>query len=40
MRSLGTFADPDAISQLLLRLTVTSSLYCLSRMTAPWLIGY
>ena len=36
MRSLGTFADPDAISQLLLRLTVTSSLYCLSRMTAPW----
>ena len=36
MRSLGTFADPDALSQLLLRLSVTSSLYCLSRMTAPW----
>src|SRR5262245_45403047 len=36
MRSLGTFADPDALSQLLLRLSVTSSLYCLSRLTAPW----
>src|SRR6266516_2676890 len=28
--------DPDALSQLLLRLSVTSSLYCLSRLTAPW----
>lgn len=36
MRSLGTFAEPDALSQLLLRLSVTSSLYCLSKMTAPW----
>jgi AraC family transcriptional regulator, alkane utilization regulator len=36
MRSLGKFADPDALSQLLLRLSVTSSLYCLSQMTAPW----
>ncbi len=36
MRSLGTFADPDALSQLLLRLSVTSSLYCMSQMTAPW----
>jgi AraC family transcriptional regulator, alkane utilization regulator len=36
MRSLGTFTDPDALSQLLLRLSVTSSLYCLSQMSAPW----
>src|SRR5258708_18187719 len=36
LRSLGTFADPDGLSQLLLRLSVTSSLYCLSQMSAPW----
>jgi AraC-like DNA-binding protein len=36
MRSLGKFTDPDALSQLLLRLSVTSSLYCLSQMSAPW----
>ena len=36
MRSLGTFTDPDGLSQLLLRLSVTSSLYCVSQMSAPW----
>jgi AraC-like DNA-binding protein len=36
MRSLGKFADPDGLSQLLLRLTVTSTVYCLSHMTSPW----
>src|SRR5262252_8732731 len=36
MQRLGTFSDPDVLSQLLLRLTVNSTLYCLSAMTAPW----
>ena len=36
MRSLGRFSDSDGLSQLLLRLTVNSTLYCLSEMTAPW----
>src|SRR5258708_13751228 len=36
MRSLGTFSDSDGLSQLLLRLTVNSTVYCLSEMTAPW----
>jgi AraC-like DNA-binding protein len=36
MRRLGRFSDPDVLSQLLLRLTVNSTLYCLSAMTAPW----
>ncbi len=36
MRSLGRFSDADGLSQLLLRLTVSSTLYCLSEMTAPW----
>jgi len=36
MRSLGRFSDADGLSQLLLRLTVNSTLYCLSEMTAPW----
>ncbi len=36
MRKLGTFPDADGLSQLLLRLTVSSTLYCLSHMTAPW----
>jgi AraC-like DNA-binding protein len=36
MRALGTFAEPDGLSQLLLRLTVTSTVYCLSHMTSPW----
>lgn len=36
MRGLGTFTDPDGLSQLLLRLTVTSTVYCLSHMTSPW----
>lgn len=36
MRRLGTFPDPDGLSQLLLRLTVSSTIYCLSDMSAPW----
>ncbi len=36
MRSLGSFSDSDGLSQLLLRLTVNSTVYCLSEMTAPW----
>ena len=36
MRRLGTFPDPDGLSQLLLRLTVSSTVYCLSHMTSPW----
>jgi len=36
MRSLGAFSDSDGLSQLLLRLTVNSTVYCLSEMTAPW----
>ena len=36
MRALGAFAEPDGLSQLLLRLTVTSTVYCLSHMTSPW----
>jgi AraC-like DNA-binding protein len=36
MQRLGTFSDSDGLSQLLLRLTVNSTLYCLSAMTAPW----
>jgi AraC-like DNA-binding protein len=36
MQRLGAFSDPDVLSQLLLRLTVNSTLYCLSAMTAPW----
>ena len=36
MRSLGAFSDPDGLSQLLLRLTANSTLYCLSEMTTPW----
>ncbi|MBV9597841.1 MAG: hypothetical protein JOZ87_13350 [Chloroflexi bacterium] len=36
MERLGTFADSDGLGQLLLRLTVNSTLYCLSAMTAPW----
>src|SRR5712691_10444622 len=36
MRRLGTFPDPDGLSQLLLRLTVSSTVYCLSEMTSPW----
>ena len=34
MRSLGEFAEPDGLSQLLLRLTVSSTLYCLSYMSS------
>jgi AraC family transcriptional regulator, alkane utilization regulator len=36
MRSLGTFDQSDGLSQLLLRLSVNSTVYCLSEMTAPW----
>jgi len=36
MERLGVFSDADGLSQLLLRLTVNSTLYCLSAMTAPW----
>lgn len=36
MRGLGKFTDPDGLSQLLLRLTVTSTVYCLSHMSSPW----
>jgi hypothetical protein len=36
MRSLGEFAEPDGLSQLLLRLTVSSTVYCLSHMSSPW----
>lgn len=36
MRSLGAFSESDGLSQLLLRLTVNSTVYCLSEMTAPW----
>lgn len=36
MDRLGTFSDADGLSQLLLRLTVNSTLYCLSSMTQPW----
>jgi len=36
MRTLGRFSDADGLSQLLLRLTVNSTLYCLSEVTAPW----
>ena len=36
MRSLGTFPEPDGLSQLLLRLTVNSTIYCLSHMSSPW----
>lgn len=36
MRGLGRFEDPDGLSQLLLRLTVTSTVYCLSHMSSPW----
>lgn len=36
MRSLGAFSESDGLSQLLLRLTVNSMVYCLSEMTAPW----
>src|SRR5438270_4306883 len=36
MRSLGDFSNADGLSQLLLRLSVSSTIYCLSEMTAPW----
>ncbi len=36
MRRLGEFPDPDGLSQLLLRLTVSSTVYCLSQMSSPW----
>ncbi len=36
MRRLGRFANADGLSQLLFRLTVTSTVYCLSEMSSPW----
>jgi AraC-like DNA-binding protein len=36
VKRLTSFSGEDGLTQVLLRLTVTSSLYCLSEMTAPW----
>ena len=36
MRTLGTFSTADGMSQLLLRLSVSSTVYCLSEMSSPW----
>jgi len=36
MRGMGRFSEDDGMSQLLLRLTVTSTVYCLSDMSSPW----
>jgi len=36
VRRLGTFSSADGVSQLLLRLTVTSTVYCLSELSSPW----
>jgi len=36
MRAVGKFADPDELSQMLLRFTVTRTVYCLSQMSSPW----
>jgi AraC-like DNA-binding protein len=36
VRSLGKFSSADGISQLLFRLSVTSTVYCLSEMSSPW----
>ena len=36
MRRLSTFPNADGLSQLLFRLTVSSTLYCLSEMSSPW----
>jgi AraC-like DNA-binding protein len=36
MRTLGKFSDSDGLSQVLLRLTVTSTVYCLSDLSSPW----
>jgi AraC-like DNA-binding protein len=35
MRGLGEFGDPDGLSELLLRLTVSSTVYCFF-MSSPW----
>lgn len=36
MRTVSVFPDADGLSQLLLRLSVSSTLYCISEMSAPW----
>jgi AraC-like DNA-binding protein len=36
MRTMAAFSPGDGMSQLLLRVTVTSTVYCLSDMTSPW----
>jgi AraC-like DNA-binding protein len=36
MRALGKLTPDDGLSELLLRISVSSTIYCLSEMTAPW----
>jgi AraC-like DNA-binding protein len=36
VRTVSSFPDADGLSQLLLRLSVSSTLYCISEMSAPW----
>ena len=36
MRALSKFSESDGLSQVLLRMTVTSTVYCLSDMSSPW----
>jgi AraC-like DNA-binding protein len=36
MRTLGKLTADDGLSQVLLRVSVTSTIYCLSEMTSPW----
>jgi AraC-like DNA-binding protein len=39
MRTLGKLPVDDGLSQLLLRVSVNTTIYCLSEMTAPWGFG-
>lgn len=39
MRSLGKLPADDGLSQLLLRVSVNTTIYCLSEMTVPWGFG-
>lgn len=36
MRTMSNFAAGDGLSQQLLRMSVSSTVYCFSEMTAPW----
>ena len=36
MRTIATFPAGDGMSQLLLRMTVSSTVFCLSEMSSPW----